>query len=254
MKLLASDFDGTLLLHPHKYENVILKNDKKAIKKFQDNGNVFGICTGRGLSGVLNNSEDICFDFYILNSGAIILDKNRKIIQAKYLQKKLIKRIMNYFDEMICCTFVENGKMYVVNASKGFYSHVQRIESVDVLGDHIEAFSMHFEDDIEKTTKIKNIIIKEFGHEIAVYQNIDMCVKGCSKGNGLQVIQKYFQLNEDDMNVIGDSWNDIPMFEKCKNSFTFKSSPDDVQNKTKYQVDTIEQCICEIMEKGSNHR
>lgn len=54
MKLLASDFDGTLLLHPNRNDNIILKNDKKAIKKFQKEGNLFGICTGRSLDGVLN--------------------------------------------------------------------------------------------------------------------------------------------------------------------------------------------------------
>lgn len=54
MKLLASDFDGMLLLHPNRNDNIILKNDKKAIKKFQKEGNLFGICTGRSLDGVLN--------------------------------------------------------------------------------------------------------------------------------------------------------------------------------------------------------
>lgn len=56
------------------------------------------------------------------------------------------------------------------------------------------------------------------------------------------------------MNVIGDSWNDIPMFDSCKNAFTFKNSPQDVKDRTKYQVDNIEMCICEIMEKGSIDR
>lgn len=253
MKLLASDFDGTLLLHPNKDDNVILKNDKKAIKTFQEKGSLFGICTGRGLEGILKYSEDIVYDFYILNSGAVILNKDKEIIQANYLNKELIIKIMNYFDEKICCTFVENGHMYVKNPDKEFPSHIACLTSLDELGDCIEAFSMHFSDDIKKATKIKNMISEQFGDEIAVYQNIDnidMCAKGCSKGNGLKVVQQYFYLNEDDMHVIGDSWNDIPMFECYKNSFTFKNSPEDVKNKTKYQVETIEECICEIMEKG----
>ena len=252
MKLLASDFDGTLLLHPNKNDNVILKNDKKAIKKFQERKNLFGICTGRGLEGILNYSEDIVYDFYILNSGAVILNKDKEIIQANYLNKELITKIMNYFDEEICCTFVENGRMYVKNPNREFSPHVVYLTSLDELGNCIEAFSMHFSDDIKKATKIKNIILEQFGDEISVYQNIDnidMCTKGCSKGNGLRVVQQYFYLNEDDINVIGDSWNDMPMFECYKNSFTFKNSPEDVKQKTKYQVETIEECISEIMKK-----
>lgn len=62
MKLLASDFDGTLLLHPNRNDNIILKNDKKAIKKFQKEGNLFGICTGRSLDGVLNWQSKITWE------------------------------------------------------------------------------------------------------------------------------------------------------------------------------------------------
>lgn len=249
MKLLASDFDGTLLHHENG-KNKILKNDKKAIKDFQNKGHLFGICTGRGMDGILKCSEDIDYDFYILNSGAIILNKDKEFIQVNYLNKKLIKKIIDYFAEKICCTFVEKGKMYVIHDNGKYPSRIQSITSVDMLGDDIEAFSMHFDGDIEKTAAIKNTIIKEFGSEIAVYQNIDnidMCAKGCSKGNGIKVIQNYFGLNEDDINVIGDSWNDIPMFENCMNSYTFHRSPQDVKDQSKYQVATVEECIKQIM-------
>lgn len=246
MKLLASDFDGTLLLHPNKNENIVLDIDKKAIKDFQKKGNLFGVCTGRSLNGVLRCIDDIEFDFYILNSGAVILNKNKDIIESHYLDKELIKKIIDLFDEKICCTFVDCDKMYVLNPGENLYDHLQEITSVDLLSQQIEAFSMHFEDDVQKTTEIMNKIKDRFQNQISIYQNIDnidMCAKGCSKGHGIKAVKRYFSLEEDDIFVIGDSWNDIPMFESCRHSFTFYHSPQDVQEKAKYQVHHICECI-----------
>lgn len=48
MKILASDFDNTLYFH-----NSMKENDLKAIKKFQEKGNLFGICTGREINGII---------------------------------------------------------------------------------------------------------------------------------------------------------------------------------------------------------
>ena len=63
MKLLASDFDNTLWFHDHMKER-----DVKTIKEFQKQGNLFGVCTGRCLQGIVNPSQpyNLEHDFYIL--------------------------------------------------------------------------------------------------------------------------------------------------------------------------------------------
>ena len=43
MKLLASDFDGTLLLHPRQDENIILEEDKKQSNSFKRQ-EIFLVC------------------------------------------------------------------------------------------------------------------------------------------------------------------------------------------------------------------
>ena len=65
MKLLASDFDNTLWFEDHMKDE-----DVKAIHEFQKHGHLFGICSGRSLSGILRPSKpyDIQYDFFILLS------------------------------------------------------------------------------------------------------------------------------------------------------------------------------------------
>ena len=52
MKLLASDFDNTLWFEDHMKDE-----DVKAIHEFQKHGHLFGICSGRSLSGILRPSK-----------------------------------------------------------------------------------------------------------------------------------------------------------------------------------------------------
>ena len=54
MKLLASDYDNTL-----SFNNVIKETDKIAIRDFQNQRNLFGVCTSHSLRGIVEFTEDI---------------------------------------------------------------------------------------------------------------------------------------------------------------------------------------------------
>ena len=55
MKLIASDFDGTILI-----DESINKNDIKAIRDFQNVGNLFGLVTGRSCLLYTSDAADDC--------------------------------------------------------------------------------------------------------------------------------------------------------------------------------------------------
>ena len=70
MKVLASDFDGTLF-----FKGKFKEEDLKQIRAFQAQGHQFGLCTGRPLAGVTGAiRESVRCDFMILSSGAQILE------------------------------------------------------------------------------------------------------------------------------------------------------------------------------------
>ena len=65
MKVLASDYDGTLL-----FNEKFKEGDLKKIKEFQKAGNLFGLCSGRPFKGIYEFCKPyIDFDFYILCTG-----------------------------------------------------------------------------------------------------------------------------------------------------------------------------------------
>lgn len=248
MKALASDFDRTLFFH-NENDFYYRNDDIKAIKQFQAKGNLFGVCTGRAYRGIEDfNTHNINYDFYILCSGAKILDGQGNLIYQRFIDKELAIKIYNQF-ESVDTSIVYQDQMYIMNRPGNLPKRLKVINSFDEIGAKFDSFSIHFKDSIEAAGHYQELI-ENFGDVIDVYQNerhIDFAAKGCSKGNGIRRLMEYYDLSADDMAVIGDSWNDIPMLESVENSFTFNRSPDDVKQVANYLVDGIDECIEQLI-------
>lgn len=248
MKALASDFDRTLFFYDESGSYYRLE-DVQAIKHFQSLGNLFGVCTGRSYKGIEDfNPHQIDYDFYILCSGAKILDKEGNLIYQKFIDKKIAQSIYEQY-EAVDTSIVYQGDMYVLNRTFDLSPRVKLITSFNQVGEQFEAFSLHFKNNGEAGKEYTKMI-DMFGDVIDVYQNerhLDFAAKGCSKGKGIKRIIEFYGLAYEDMAAIGDSWNDIPMLKSVENSFTFNRSHQTVKNVAKYLVDGIDGCIEELI-------
>ena len=88
-----------LIIH-YFFSDGVHKEDVEAIRTFQKQGNLFGLCTGRQLEGIKypfgGNREhpltDIDFDFYITLSGGVIFNKKEEVIFEKEYPYEYSKR------------------------------------------------------------------------------------------------------------------------------------------------------------------
>lgn len=247
MKILASDFDNTLLFYQG-YQGYYHQEDIQAIKEFQKQGNLFGICSGRSFKGIVDwNFEKIDYDFYIICSGAKILDKEGKVIFEQLIDKKIAVDILKAYPT-VNTSIVYQGDTYLLNAPENYIKH-PRITSFAEVGDKWETFSLHFADN--ETAHHEYLKIKEqFKDQIAIYQNechLDFAAMGCSKGAAILKLIEHFKIDPFQMAVIGDSYNDLPMLTAVENAFTFNRSPDLVKQTAKYLVDGVDECIKILM-------
>lgn len=249
MKLIASDFDGTLYFY--RETPSIRIDDQKAIKDFQKQGHVFGICTGRHYDGINDFVKGLIdLDFYILNNGSLILDRDAHVIYRQTIPVDEVRTILDHFD--LESMVVTDQKVYLYKNSRNWNDpQFQHITSYDEITEtDIQSFSFHL-DDIDETKRVVDEI-NQMNLSIIAFQNkcdIDCIHKDCSKGHGIQIIQDYYQLNDDEIYGIGDSYNDIPMLKQCQTSFTFKDSPRSVQEQTQYLVDNIKECINIVLKR-----
>lgn len=85
-----------------------------------------------------------------------------------------------------------------------------------------------------------------FGSTITAYTNnsvVDIVPKGVSKSSGLDFVMAFAKVNDEDVFVIGDSYNDIPMLEEKENSYAMAMAPEEVQAQAKEVVDSIHTLI-----------
>ena len=88
MKLLVSDYDGTL-----KPDIKNLMINIEAINEFRKKGNHFSIATGRDYYSIKKEIDkyNIKYDYLITNDGALTLDGNDNVLSAEIIEEEIIK-------------------------------------------------------------------------------------------------------------------------------------------------------------------
>ena len=245
-KLLATDLDGTLLK-----DNKVTKENSESVDKLLKTENLLVISTGRPYNGItmLKEENNINADYYILLNGALILDSLGNKTYQKIIEKHIIKDILNYLIEENLYTSVESGFLtYMLTDRVDVpYPNKKRVNSIDEINEDLSLISLyHPLKDREEIEDIKNRINEKYGDYVIAYRNdiyIDVVPIGCSKGNALKELIKQEDILEENAYAIGDSWNDISMFEVVKNSFTFHHVEHEIKNYASYLVSSVSECI-----------
>lgn len=250
MKVFASDFDNTLFLFKDG-KGYFNPKDIEKIKEFQSKGNLFGLCTGRSLYDVFFDAKDILeFDFYILVSGAIILDKNQTPLHKATIPFPVIKDMYLYFKNKYNYNplFVTDQRFSCVNCMVFEDVDTDIYEDIDHMSHREFAGVTYVLDNSEEAHQLCTELNQLYGQTIIGYQNatnVDIVCRGTSKGSGIEFIKKH--LGVDTIFGIGDSFNDLPMLEKVDVSFTFNSSPKQVQQQATHLVNSIAEALSIII-------
>lgn len=254
MKLLASDFDGTLA-----FKNKIKESDIKKIQDFQKAGHLFGLATGRNLKGILNITQPygLHFDFLVLASGSKIIDEKGHVFFNKPLSKEIVQKIYlatQYSQEYM---FFNENENCIINPLKVKNINIPVITNINELKENEYSFmAIHFEEGQEEMAqKATDFINEHFGKDVIAYRNtinVDIVHAGCSKGNGVLEIAKHFNLSKEDIYVIGDSLNDITMFDITQHAYSFKHIEETLKSHVNEYVDSVEKCIDDILKREEN--
>ena len=102
----------------------------------------------------------------------------------------------------------------------------------------------------ELAEEIRKLIIDEYGDYIEAFRNqcfIDIVPKECSKGNALSMILQDENLDSDCLYCVGDSFNDVSMFNITKNSYTFNEAEEKVKPYANNIIDNVYEIVDEIL-------
>ena len=228
MKLIASDFDGTILI-----DEKIKTEDIKAIRDFQDKGNLFGLVTGRTYHSLFVLIEGkIDPDFVIANNGSHIFVKNGKDMTEvlKYsLDQDKIRDVIDFY-----------GGKYQTRI------FTDKDRAVDKISDLIEG-----EEILSLAIYSDNMLENPFQEDLSFHKSIgvtDVINSAVSKQTGVEFIKDFYRFGMEII-AIGDDFNDISFLEQTRLSFSLNYVKErEVLDAVNFTVEGIRELIENIDE------
>lgn len=259
-KVIISDLDGTLLKHKDGLDvpRSILEEDKDGIRRMLDT-NIFVISTGRNFISVdaLCKSEgiDMSNGYFITSNGAQIYDGVGNVHYERMLEPAILQKTIHLFQglpnkEHLCFHLFDGSKVIECEGLQ-FTQYEEQIRASKAL--NLCVFSNRGE--VQDVTQFL-ALARQALIDASIAQNnwyVDVLSKDISKASAITYLLKQILKKEEigATMAIGDSWNDISMFSVVDESFTFRSSPSEVQEKAKHIVSHFYEAIAYMEEKYS---
>lgn len=250
-KIIFIDIDGTL----RNDKKEITEKTKKAIKNAIEKGIYLVICSGRPTKYVEEVSKKALASSYVIgcNGGEIYDYEEKKTIYLNALKNEeaiALWYIAERYD--VQAILISNGRKIV---------RKQTEDDTDILLEEpIENFvtenpitqcvfsSLNLEnirnikeeiDDIKNIEIVnlsKCLVNNKFPKEKPFF--LDITCKDTSKGNAIKNLCEYLKIDLKDSVAIGDSYNDITMFEVVGHSVAMGNAPEDIKKIVDEVTDT----------------
>lgn len=250
-KVFASDFDGTLYFY--QAEVKLPPESVHMIRRYQEAGNLFGLCTGRQMGGLTPFiTGQIVPDFYITSSGANIRNKDLEAISVKGISRKTADAIVQMINPNCHKITLDIEGCICVFAPMDYPGKYEIITGVDTAPEGlIHQVSVHT-DGPAQAAELARHINQIYGEDVEAFQNVaevDIAPKGCSKGTGLRLLREYLYQSFGKCRLygIGDSMNDLPLMEAADISYTFPYAPKELQEKATKVVENIREALADSM-------
>lgn len=266
IKLIATDLDGTLF-YPKKKIKLLIKKNIKFLKNYIESGNRVILVSGRNFHIVerikrkLKNNVDMlaCNGSALYKDGEVIEDspmshddvkrlyddnlENKNIISWIYMTDKhnmiLVPNKMNWFLTIcyrIGMLFQFGYRGSYLFGKKHFFKMLDNHEVKIYKAMCIFGLG---EKGIKKAALEYPKLLEKYGNVFEMYQShesIELMNKGVNKATSLLKYIDRINLDIDEVAVVGDSGNDVPLFQVFPNSFVMEQAHDDVKSHAKTEI------------------
>ncbi|SDK18672.1 HAD family hydrolase [Sediminibacillus albus] len=255
-KAVILDMDGTMLNHV----NEVSENLKNYVKILRKQGRLVFIATGRTLKEV-NDAvpADLKVDGMVCANGMVIYAEGEQIIKHMLdggLVKELVEkaRKANIYYEV----HSNDSPGAALQEDKGYFEEqIEEPKPDTVKEDEWRSRQAALEQDVEWKARlpwdcaIKIYFFSRDKHQISRWKqtldqikkqndfstfsssdhNVEVMEKNISKATGMQYLLEKFSLSSQDVMMVGDSENDLPLMEIAGYAVAMKNAPSNVKEK-----------------------
>ena len=280
-KLLAIDLDGTLF-YPKRIKKCICKKNVIFLRKWIDAGNKLVLVTSRSTQFTEKLKDEIQrpVDFINCCSSQIIADD--KMVYEKAMPREKLKKILAHIEETyepIALLMTSENHPCIIKSTRdvskvylNFYRlwwwfqfsyrepYIVDNELFEKELNYAKIYKiMTFIGLRKNKTKISKEVNKELREEFDEIESSwtaqvnELTPRGCNKGNGVERYCKLMNINPDDVYVVGDSGNDITMFNKFhEHSYCMKHGHPSARKYAKHVISRVYK-LEKLILRGENH-
>ncbi|WP_207368419.1 Cof-type HAD-IIB family hydrolase [Heyndrickxia coagulans] len=264
MKLIAIDFDGTLLSD----DGTISEENAAAIRKVQGQGDIVAACSGRSLHDTRHILKQAGLDCPVITgNGAVIYDSDQCILKLVIPDKVLNDMLPELEAQGYYYELYTNHGVYLLEKGR------ERLESeMHSLHEKDETFSLEWaagqielqmrqygihyfhhyaELDLARLEVYKIFVLsfrperlKQLRSRLGGRQDLSMTTSGrtkleiahaeASKGHALQFMARHLNIPMENTVAIGDNFNDLSMFEAAGTSIAMGNAEEKVKAQSTY--------------------
>jgi len=243
-KYIFTDLDGTLF-YPKTKRKMVPGKNKEFIDRFINDGGKVVLVSGRGHMFVDNVCDYLGHQVdYICCNGASIY-QNGLPIKEDTFNKEFLKNMIDYVSDNYkvksVILFTKHRNMVIPKDGLALWVRFFYPIYMGFQGSYKEIITVNdtaYREELEKgevekamiffgatplasnKAKVANKELREKFGDQAEFSWTTQCIEvtptGCSKSNGIRFYLDYNHINSDNVLVVGDSGNDISMFEAFK--------------------------------------
>ena len=241
MKIIASDYDGTL------NHGGIDDKKRNAIKEWREKGNKFGIVSGRITDDLLRiyKKDKLELDFLLACNGAVILTTDGKILKEDRVDGDILKPILDFiFSLGADWATIQSDRSYIIdeNDNDRLPDEFTRKTLPDLK--YFNQVSTILEDE-EEAFMVTNAIKEQFGDKLNPLQNgrcIDIVSVTMNKAKGLYDYLELVGGKYEDMITVGDNINDTHMIKEFR-SYAMANGVQSIKDIADYETESVIELI-----------
>jgi len=228
IKVIVFDIDGTLLAN----DGTIGEESKRLIKELHKYKIQFSFATGRLHSAIINFASILQISTPLISLDGCLIKSypDGKRIFESFVQEKYVRKAIKYAEKFLAnialchddaIFFTEQNSVvpWIMDKFGAKYEEVHSFDDlckntleVVLAGDNRDSIKYIWERmNFPYSMGLNTSYFKSHTKEGIYYLEIRR--KGSSKGRGLQRLLKYLKMNQKEAAVIGDWYNDLPLFQ-----------------------------------------
>lgn len=256
IKLFVTDLDDTLVYKVNRIET----EDARALSWLAEKGTHICFASGRFAHRIHEVVNRFSFPYYTAGlNGAVLLSCNNEMLHESTFQHEVAREIYEYMHEKQLADIVCAKEKRYTKKKNDYHRSFEEdmsvtIREVDTLEEefgktiHPSKLFLYGEEgriiELDKELRGKfqgkaEVVISGKGY-------VDVMPVGISKGNALRLLMDHLQLEPHEVACIGDSFNDVSMFEVTPHSFTLRHAHPYIKERAAHVVRSVEEAIMRL--------